>query len=297
VALITTFAFVECLRPRSLRQREARIAVLIAVGCLLATLANPYGWGLWQYLYENASVPSILTIAELQPPPLAPYRAFYFYVFVCVVVMARRWRELAVGQLVVFAAFAILGARYLRLTPLVLLASAPVVAEALGSIARPAIARRALVVGAVVATLALPRVPIHVLLSHLAIGSPAVQPAAFFSEDAIAFVESSGLKGYVFNSHNLGGYIAWRLYPQVRIFQDSRLQAYPPEHFLSILVASRSPADWDVLVADVNWAILSLPRPNQMSGVGRFRSDHWETAFNDGAVEIVVRRRLRTAAH
>jgi len=77
----------------------------------------------------------------------------------------------------------------------------------------------------------------------------------------------------------------------VRIFQDSRLQAYPPEHFLSILVASRSQPDWDVLVADVDWAMLSLPRPNQLSGVGRFRSDEWQTIFSDGAVEILQRRR------
>jgi hypothetical protein len=212
--------------------------------------------------------------------------------------MVRRWRDVSLWQVVVFAAFAILGARYLRLTPLVLVASAPTVARALGSIGEGMATRRVLIAATVIAPFVLSRIPLPVLLTHLAIGQPAVQPAAFFSEDAIAFVKARGLKGFVFNSQNLGGYIAWRLYPDVRIFQDSRLQAYPPEHFLSVLVASRSPADWDLLVADVNWAMLSLPRPSQTSGVGRFRTDEWETVFTDGVIEIVVRRRpdVRIAA-
>ena len=80
---------------------------------------------------------------------------------------------------------------------------------------------------------------------------------------------------------------AWAPWPGGR---GRRLQAWPPEHFLSILVASRSQGDWDVLVADVDWAVLTLPRPNQLSGVGRFPPDEWTPVFRDEAVEIVVRR-------
>ena len=77
---------------------------------------------------------------------------------------------------------------------------------------------------------------------------------------------------------------------RIRQWARTRLQAYPPEHFLSILVGSRPQRDWDVLVADVDWAVLSLPRPNQLSGVGRFPESEWAVVFRDKAVEIVVRR-------
>lgn len=293
VILLGTFAGMEWIRPRSLTREEARTAVLITVLGAMATMGNPYGWGLIRYLHENWSVPRILTIAELLPPPFVPYRAFYFYVFVCALAMALRWRDVRLWQIVAIAGFAIVGARYLRLTPLVLLASAPTVAAALTAVAANRIIRRGIVAAAIIAGLAVSRAPVDRLVTQFSVGESAVAPQAFFSKDAIAFVHKAGLEGNVFNSHNLGGYLAWTLYPRVRIFQDSRLQAYPPEHFLSILVASQSEADWEVLVADVDWAMLSLPRPNQLSGVGRFGSDQWSTVFNDGVVEIVVRVRRR----
>jgi len=178
--------------------------------------------------------------------------------------------------------------RFLRLTPLVLLATAPIVAGRLASMGprgRPA----ALVAAALLAGVLLSRVPPALLVTRLSAGAHAVGPPGFFSPGAVQFVRYHGLGGPVFNSHNLGGYLAWTLYPAVRTFQDSRLQAYPPEHFLSILVASQSPPDWEVLVADVDWAIVSLPRPNQLSGVGQFRASRWHAVYRDQAVEILVR--------
>jgi hypothetical protein len=85
------------------------------------------------------------------------------------------------------------------------------------------------------------------------------------------------------------------LYPRVRVFQDSRLQAYPPEHFRSILLASRSQREWDALVARVDWAVVSVPRSNQLSGHGRFPPAEWGSVYLDDAIEIVVRRGGRHA--
>jgi hypothetical protein len=77
------------------------------------------------------------------------------------------------------------------------------------------------------------------------------------------------------------------------VFQDSRLQAYPPDHFNAILDASRSQELWDTMVQSVDWAVLSSPRVNALSGVGRFPASEWSTIFWDEAIEIVARRRGR----
>ena len=292
VMLVAMFALFEFVRPTSLTRTDARRALVIAVLCATATLANPYGWGLLRYLHENWSVPGILTIAELQPPPLLPYRAFYFYVLVCGIFLGWQWRSMSLWHLAVAIVFGAAGLRYLRLTPLVVLVTAPALAHALALAANTPSRRRVAVSASIILAVALMRVPAHRLVTQLSAGLPAIAPKSFFSADAIAYARSAGLEGNAFNSNNLGGYIAWTLYPAVRIFQDSRLQAYPPEHFLSILVGSQSDADWEVLVADVDWAILSLPRPNQLSGVGRFDVAEWRPVFNDGAIEIVVRRQL-----
>ena len=58
-----------------------------------------------------------------------------------------------------------------------------------------------------------------------------------------------------------------------------------------MLNAWRDPAAWAEVTKDVDWGVLSLPRDNELSGVGRFSAADWGTAYRDAAIEIVVRRR------
>lgn len=289
VLLLGTFAAAEAVRPAALTRAEAVRALGVVALAAAATLANPYGWGLLAYLYENATVPQLMAIAELRPPYFPEYRAFYAYVIGAALLLAWRPRQLPLREAAVLAVFAALGARYLRLTPLVLLATAPMVASRLSALTARGIDSRAIVITAVCAGLVLSRVPPRLLVTELAVGRTAVEPPQFFPPGAAAFIRDAGLEGPVFNSHNLGGWLAWTFHPQVRIFQDSRLQAYPPEHFRSIIAASRSQEDWDRLVEDVNWAVLSVPRPNQLSGHGRFPAPEWRTVYRDDAIEVIER--------
>ena len=145
---------------------------------------------------------------------------------------------------------------------------------------------RAALATALAAAVFLSRVPLTTMVGGMRLGG--AHPDVVFSEPALAFVRTEGLSGPVFNSHNLGGWLAWTMYPDVRVFQDSRLQAYPPEHFRAILDASRSQPAWDALVSGVDWAVLSMPRPNALSGAGRFPDSGWATVYADDAVEILV---------
>lgn len=290
VGLVGIFAVAEILRPSALSRRDAARALAIAAAAAVATMANPYGWGLLAYLGENLSVPEILSIAELRPPYLPDYRAFFLYLGVAGVLLVAQPGRLRLWEAAVMVVFGLLGARYLRLTPLVLFVTAPMVAARLHALTARGLDRRAILLTACCAGLAMSRIPPGLLLTGFAVGTRAVEPRQFFSPEAAAFIDRVGLDGAVFNSHNLGGHLAWTSYPQVRVFQDTRLQAYPPDHFRRILAASRSQSAWDVLIADLDWAVLSRPRPNQLSGAARFPSSEWSTVYADDAVEIVVRR-------
>jgi hypothetical protein len=46
-------------------------------------------------------------------------------------------------------------------------------------------------------------------------------------------------------------------------------------------------------MTDIDWAVVSVPRPNQLSGHGRFPQSQWSSVYQDDAIEIVVRRRGR----
>jgi len=295
IALLGVFGVAEWLVPSTLSRRQAAQAIAIAAACLPAALLNPYGWGLFLYVYENASVPQLLAIAELRPAYWDQYRAFFIYAALALLALAAPIKRMVVWQLASTVACAALGWRYLRLTPLVVFVTAPLVAARLTALTtRGRVDARAVLVIALALTAVMARAPLQTFVTRLHAGD--VHPAAMFSPRAIDFVRAEGLAGALFNSHNLGGWIAWTLYPDARTFQDSRLQAYPPDHFRRMLEASRSQPAWDALVSGVDWAMLSIARPNALSGVGRFPPSSWATVFWDEAVEIVVRRDGRHAS-
>jgi len=96
------------------------------------------------------------------------------------------------------------------------------------------------------------------------------------------------MKTPMFNSLNLGGYLDWKLGGGT--FIDSRLQAVPVTFLASLADASADQAKWNALVKDVNWAVVSIARPNDISGVGKFNAPEWFPVFQDRAVQILVRR-------
>ena len=294
ILLIGIFALAELARPSALTRTQAARGLVIVGYCVAASMLNPYGWGLHQYLFENLAVPQVLSIAELQPAYLPAYRAFFVYLAVAAILLASMPRRLTLAEALTVIVFGALGWRYLRLTPLVFLATAPMIVNRLTLWTARGFDGRAMLAVALVASVFVSRVPLKTMVDGVRVGG--LHPDVIYSPGALAYAMTHELKGPVFNSHNLGGWLAWTMYPEVRVFQDSRLQAYPPEHFRAILDASRSQPAWDALVSGVDWAIISLPRPNALSGDGRFPSAAWAIVYSDDAVDIVVRRSGRYAA-
>ena len=290
VALVGLFGAGEWLRPRDLARSDSSKVIIVAAAGVAATMINPYGLGLLRYLNENTFVPQVIDIAELHAPYLPNYRGFFAWAIAGGVLCAWRWRLITLADVLIVALFAVMGFRYLRLTPLLFLVSAPLVARCLDDAVRSLAWRRAAAAITVVAALLLIRVPVVDLVRGVRIGGDALEPRALFSPPAMAFARDRGLTGPAFTSINLGGYVEWHLYPAVRPFIDARLQAYPPEFFRAVRAASSDPAAWADLTRNVDWAVLSVPRVNEWSGVGRFNPDEWGSVYRDEAIEILVRR-------
>ena len=290
VAAIGLFGLGEWMKPRDLPRGEASRVMGIAAISLLATAATPYGTGLLKYLYENAFVPQVINIAEVLPPYLPAYRAFFTWVVAGGLLLLLHWRRVTLAEVLTIAPFAFLATRHLRMTPLLFVVAAPAVARAVDDLQRFRVDVRAVAVTAAVAALVLVRVPLSAMIHELGIGRAALMPPEFFSARAMQFARERHLTGPVFASMNLGGFVAWELYPSTRVFVDSRLQAYPPGHFRMTIDASRDGDAWASITAGVDWAVLSLPRVNELSGVGQFHEPEWRAVYHDQSTQIVVRR-------
>ena len=193
VLLIGLFALAEFVRPSALARRDAVRALAIAAGCAAALLVNPYGWGLLAYVYENASVPQILSIAELRPAYLPAYRAFFVYVAIAVLLLLSLPRRLTLSEALACLVFAALGFRYLRLTPLAFLAMAPMLASRLTAWTARGLDGRALLATALAGAVFVSRVPLTTLAGGVRIGG--AHPDVVFSAQALAFARAEGLEG------------------------------------------------------------------------------------------------------
>ncbi len=293
VAVVGLFGAGEWLHPRHLPRRDAVMVAAIAALSLLATVVNPYGFGLLRYLYENASVPQIVNIAELLPPYLPNYRAFFVWAIVVALALVLRWRSAALADAMILLFAGYLAFNHLRMTPLFFLVSAPVVARAIDELGRFRVDSRAVAITAAAATLVLARVPVPAMIGELRVGTHALMVPEFFSAAAMQFARDQHLSGRVFTSMNLGGFVAWELYPSAQVFVDSRLQAYPPEHFRTIIEASKDRRAWQAITAAVDWAVVSVPRPNQLSGAGQFPAPEWRVAFEDRSMQVLIREKPR----
>ncbi len=256
--------------------------------CALATLATPYGWGLWRYLYENTAVPSALRIAELEAPTLAAYPAFFAFLAVLAIALASMPRRLKVSEIAVAVFFAGLGLRYIRFMPMVVFATAPILADRIQAWIERGWDRRAVLATAMAIMVVTAPASPQRMLAAWRTGDAALAPKEYFSEAAIEFIRANDLKTPMFNSMNLGGYLDWKLGGHT--FIDSRLQAAPREFFVALTDASADADKWKSLVKDADWAVLSLARPSDISGVGKFNAPEWLPVFQDQAVEILARR-------
>ena len=257
-----------------------------------ATLLTPYGIGLWRYLAENALVPQVLRIAELQAPSPQTYPAFFLYLAVLAVLLLSDLKRLRPAEVVTVVVFSALGLRYIRLMPMIVFVAAPILAARVDALMARGWDRRAVLVTATaLAVVMLPASPV-VMARAMRVGAraaEALEPPDVFSAAAINYARAHALSGPVFTSMNLGGWVAWHL-PDARVSLDTRLQAYPSAHFTAVLNASSSPTQWKELVRGYDWAVVSVARPNELSGVGQFNAEEWASVFRDRAVEIFVRR-------
>lgn len=258
---------------------------LLAGAACLALLANP-GWTYSvSYAIEHLGVQRVIRLAEFESPTLA--RAWMFYLLMALALaIAWRFRRERPAMLVLVVVFAALGGYALRLVY-----KAEIVAVIVLALGLAEVRRR---VGARVEILLLALVLISVgglrlrFYKDLRI-NPAFDARAL-PVGAAEFIREAGLDGRVFNGFRDGGHLAFAL-PQLPIFQDARVQAYPPEFFARQEEAERSSEAFATFLREqeVEWALTSRVK-EPLTGHGLLGGPEWALVHWDAASEIWVRR-------
>jgi hypothetical protein len=204
------------------------------VACSLATLVNPYGYGLWQSLADE------MTVNPLNHRYINEWASFYtarsafgldgqltlFMALLCVIGFVLRRQEWSLEEIGLVVGTFVLALYSVRNIPFFALAAARPLAKSLGAFMSEyqdkALARR-LFLFFLGATL----IPAF-LMAYLVFKDPGpkirVRPDNMGGDpaSAMAFIRANQITGNLYNPLAWGGYLIWHLPPQVKISVDGR---------------------------------------------------------------------------
>lgn len=239
-------------QPYALTWRRLRPLYLALAAMLLATLANPLGLGIFDYVRDLLTDrPSQSLINEWQTPNPRTFAGACFYLGVLATIVAfavQRRRPTITDLLLVcgLAGQAFLAVRYVVWFGL---AALPVVAQALAPARSPlaggANASRRERGGGAAANLALATLLVALVVALQPWVKPALPLPTNYVElhapvpggpllfdrrtpvAGVAHLRERPCDGRVFNELGYGSYMAWALYPEARAFIDPRVELFP----------------------------------------------------------------------
>lgn len=218
-----------------------------------ATLANPWGWRVYQAVVEQSKALRYQQgfIGEWARVPLSwqslsdafrvrdPGSAYWMLLMVAAVAIGAalfqrgEWRRRVFGGLLLAAA-AFASLRYFRFQALFAITAAVVGPDLLASLrprwrwsAAVATAALALLVGVRVTDLAGNRY----YVTHGELATFGVGVSWWFPERALHFMEQRKLPRELYHDYNLGGYLTWRGRPNYPVFIDGRALPFGPGLF------------------------------------------------------------------
>jgi hypothetical protein len=290
LGFVGLYAGAELLQRRS----PLRFGLLAAVAAA-ASLANPYGFGLWHELFE-ATTKDRATINEWQPPNLLGGGVFQLGFRVLLVLsvlglvlgaLRRRLPDLATLLVVV-----VTGALALRVTKhmsLFVIASAPFVcawttaewrrlADRFRTVAP--IERGAAWLGRGLLSAAtgyvLATIPLRIVLFDS------------FPARAVDFIAENGLKGNLLVPFSFGGYAMWRLYPDCRVSMDGRYDAaFLDQTYHEVRAFFRGEPGCAALLDRYPHDLILAPRGRRLEAELATRRD-WAVAYEDRRHRVYV---------
>ena len=276
----------ELLRERGALLRRARKSRIfrVALLCAAATLLNPEGYHVIIFPFLHTVAAPAFVVTEYAPPTIQKFPFFFASLMLTVVGLAVRGRR-EYGDWLLIGGTGLVGVLYLRSTPYFFLVAAPALQGVLaGGLSPACMARRNNLVAMLLASVALAWAFAydHAMTYRWGWGvAEELYPIA-----AADLLASRPFPDRLYNIYNHGGYLIYRLYPKMGVFQDGRVQAYP-RSFVKRLHAKVNLEGWSQLVEDYDVQTALVPWSLTQD---HFDTEEWGLVFWDRYWAVFVRR-------
>jgi len=124
-------------------------------------------------------------------------------------------------------------------------------------------------------------------------GEPVLRPemAVPVPSEALAFVETHGLRARMYNDFEAGSYLLWQGYPRFRVFVDPRLPAYPASFHALLGRFDHDRASWDQAMTAFGVDSALLVEAGLNRRVAWWDPSRWALVYRAHDARVFVRRR------
>jgi hypothetical protein len=266
------------------RRHGARRTVAIALAVAVVACASPLGW----HLYIDPFIvrfhqPLITEWTRTSLPFLLRYDLPLLVLAVALGAALVRERPAPYDVLLAVVAVA-LSLMAVRMIALGAILAAPLCARKLA----PALAR-ARGAHVLVALAGLSAAPVVAMIPDARFGRGIDR--VNLPEGAVQWIAAHKPAGHEWNFLPFGGWLAWRLHPDVRVFIDGRTgRLYTVDFLERYFVAEHDPRAFAALAAeyDLQWAIVRA-RPGESFGEPLARDPRWTMVYLDDCAAVYVR--------
>ena len=285
-----------------------RLAICLAVS-LLATLINPYGWGIYEYVRQTSGIASGRGIDEWGPPTLDFWISKFGLASLIVMIglvfaSIRSGRKPAAREVILVGCFLPLACLWVRMVAWWLIISAPLAAmlivylwpKSRDSEEKPAPAwDAALVLGAILVLLvmSLPGLqPYNPVLAGR-VATPRTEEELDTVHRRLAELAP---QGRIFTRLEWGEYLTWSYSPNYKVFMDGRVEIYPNKVWEEYSTLTKGRAGWDKILDDyrVDFLVLDGTFHDQTGLLARVEeSPRWQRLQQAGPALLYVRLPVR----
>lgn len=303
--LIGAFGLAELLRAIRLRRWTPRLTALslTLVGALVATLANPYGWRIYEYVGVTSQRAQSRGIDEWLPPSFDQWIGLAFFVSLglLAIVMFAAWKlrnhRPNLEEACLLICFLPLAATSIRMDAWWLLVIALPLGRALAALfpqARDGSAPRSLgatITVAVLCLLAVFSVPWLAPLNPLLRWKNQERTETHL-EAVHRHLTTEFTGGRVFTRLEWGEYLGWRGRPDFPVFMDGRIEIYPDLIWQAYSDITQGRDNWETLLDDyrVDIVVLDMDLHGRLGLFDKVRATPgWRETFREGDAVVFVR--------
>ena len=278
------------LGERIILKRQARLIYVLIIS-FLTPLANPSTYKV--FLLPLQLLKFSAYIKEWKPFPANSWWFIFYFMFVLITIISfiiayKSERKLRIAELAIFLLFAYLGFSSKRSLAVSVIVIAPILANKLGMLLKDRLKRNllkdavfSLVIAALIvfSTTNLNAFNLKVSLEE-------------YPANAVQFIKEKNITGNMYNDYGFGPFILFSLYPDYKVFIDTRAEVYGEKMIKDYYYIRYALEHWEKLAESYNISFFVIQHEPEIENA-LYNSKNWKLVYYDNLASIYLKNTSR----